>query len=81
MHIVNAFPFSFLSPHQKYLVSNFHLNLCYERFKVTREKNTRFLGKKFYPSLRDKKEQLRKDVVKHPELKEYRKGGSHCESH
>ena len=47
-----------------------------ERFKVTREKNTRFFGKKFYPSLRDKEEQLRKDVVKHPELKEYRKGGS-----
>lgn len=47
-----------------------------EKDKKTRNKNISFFNMKFYDGLVVSEEKLRKDVVKHPELKEYRKGGT-----
>lgn len=47
-----------------------------EKDKKTRNRNVMFFNTKFFSSLVDSEEKLRKDVVKHPELKEYRKGGT-----
>ncbi len=44
--------------------------------RKTKNKNINFFHNKFLPGIKDAEEQLRKDVVKHPELKEYRKGGA-----
>lgn len=42
----------------------------------TRKKNIGYFNNKFYDDLVGKEEKIRKDVVRYPELKEYRKGGS-----
>jgi len=45
-----------------------------ERNKFYRTKNIRFFNG-FFNDIQDKEEKLRKDVLKYPELKEYRNGG------
>jgi len=47
-----------------------------EKDKKTRNRNVAFFNTKFFVNLVNDEEKLRKDVVKHPELKEYRKGGT-----
>lgn len=42
----------------------------------TRRRNIRYFQNNFFSDLKTKEEKIRKDVVKYPELKEYRKGGS-----
>ena len=59
-----------------YLDQQYYTPSKSESDKTKRSKNIRFFNSKFYPNLIDKEEQLRKDVIKHPELKEYRKGGT-----
>lgn len=60
-----------------YLNSQFYTPSKSEKDKKTRNKNMYFFHTKFFVSLKEAEEKLRKDVVKHPELKEYRKGGIH----
>ena len=45
-----------------------------ERNKFYRKKNVKFFNS-FFSDIQDKEEMLRKDVLKYPELKEYRNGG------
>ena len=59
-----------------YLDKQYYTPTKSEKDKNTRNKNIRFFNTRFFPGLVDQEEALRKDVVKHPELKEYRKGGS-----
>ncbi len=47
-----------------------------EKDKKTRNRNVSFFNTKFFVGLTNDEEKLRRDVVKHPELKEYRRGGS-----
>ena len=47
-----------------------------EKDKKTRNRNVAFFNTKFFVSLENDEEKLRRDVVKHPELKEYRRGGT-----
>lgn len=47
-----------------------------EKDKKTRNRNVLFFNTKFFVNLTSEEEKLRRDVVKHPELKEYRKGGT-----
>lgn len=47
-----------------------------ERDAKIRKHNIRYFQNVFYGDIVSREEKLRKDVVKHPELKEYRKGGS-----
>ncbi len=62
--------------------AGFYLNKQYytptksERDKKTRNRNVSFFNSKFFAGLTNDEEKLRRDVVKHPELKEYRKGGT-----
>lgn len=62
--------------------STFYLDKQYyapskgERDAKKRKQNTKLFHNTFYGDLVSKEEKLRKDVVKYPELKEYRKGGS-----
>lgn len=58
-----------------YLDKQYYTPTKSEKDKSTRNKNIRFFNTRFFPGLTDQEETLRKDVVKHPELKEYRKGG------
>lgn len=44
--------------------------------KKTRNRNITFFNTKFFANLTNDEEKLRRDVVKHPELREYRKGGT-----
>lgn len=60
-----------------YLNSDFYTPSKSERDKVTRNRNSNFFEKTFFPDLKKTEEKLRRDVLKHPELKEYRKGGIH----
>ena len=60
-----------------YLDKQFYTASKSEKDKKTRNRNVSFFNTKFYNSLIDSEEKLRKDIVKHPELKEYRKGGTH----
>lgn len=46
------------------------------RDKKTRKKNINFFEKNYFPELKKKEKELRCNVVKHPELKDYRKGGT-----
>ena len=63
--------------------ATFYLNMQYytptksEKDKKTRNRNVSFFHTKFFKGLIKEEKKLRKDVVKHPELKEYRKGGIH----
>ena len=45
-----------------------------ERNKFYRNKNVKFF-ESFFHDIRDKEEKLKKDILKYPELKEYRNGG------
>ncbi len=62
--------------------AGFYLDkLCYtpsksERDKKTRNKNVSFFNLHFFPGVAKQEKELRGDVIKHPELKEYRKGGA-----
>ena len=47
-----------------------------ERDAKIRKQNIRYFNNVFYEDITSREEKLRKDVVKYPELKEYRKGGS-----
>lgn len=60
-----------------YLDKQFYTPSKSEKDKKTRNKNVAFFNTKFFLTLQEAEEKLRKDVVKHPELKEYRKGGEH----
>lgn len=51
-----------------------------EKGKKTRKKNVSYFDTRFFVDLTDKEEALRRDILKHPELKEYRKGGKHQNS-
>ena len=59
-----------------YLDRQFYTPTKSEKDKKNRNKNVLFFNTKFFTGLKNAEEKLRKDVVKHPELKEYRKGGS-----
>ena len=59
-----------------YLDKQYYTPTKSEKDKITRNKNVKFFNLKFFPGLKQQEEKLRKDVVKHPELKEYRKGGA-----
>ena len=47
-----------------------------EKDKKNRNRNITFFNTKFFANLTNDEEKLRRDVVKHPELREYRKGGT-----
>ncbi len=59
-----------------YLEPQYYTPTKSEKDKKTRKKNVWFFHNKFFPGIKETEENLRKDVVKHPELKEYRKGGA-----
>ena len=59
-----------------YLDKQFYTPTKSEKDKKTRNRNVTYFNTKFFPNLKDSEEKLRKDVVKYPELKEYRKGGT-----
>ena len=57
-------------------ISNIILLPEVKRIKKTRNKNVLFFNTRFFAGLTSDEEKLRRDVVKHPELKEYRRGGT-----
>ena len=59
-----------------YLDKQYYTPTKSEKDKKTRNRNVSFFHKKFFDGLKNDEEKLRRDVVKHPELKEYRKGGT-----
>lgn len=59
-----------------YLDRRYYTPTKSERDKKTRSKNIQFFYTKFFSGLASDEERLRRDVVKHPELKEYRRGGT-----
>ena len=59
-----------------YLDSQYYTPSKSEKDKLKRNRNVYFFNTKFFSSLIAAEERLRKDVLKYPELKEYRKGGS-----
>lgn len=60
----------------------FYLNKTYyspskgERDAKTKKDNIKYFNNTFFKSLKDKESKIRSDVMRYPELKEYRKGGS-----
>ena len=62
--------------------AGFYLDMQYytptksEKDKKTRNKNVSFFHTNFFVGLTNEEEKLRRDIVKHPELKEYRRGGT-----
>lgn len=59
-----------------YLDRQYYTPTKSEKDKKTRNRNITFFNTKFFANLTNDEEKLRRDVVKHPELKEYRKGGT-----
>ena len=59
-----------------YLDKQYYTPTKSEKDKKTRNRNVSFFNTKFFAGLKNDEEKLRRDVVKHPELKEYRKGGT-----
>ena len=59
-----------------YLDKQYYTPTKSEKDKKTRNRNVLFFYTKFFAGLKNDEEKLRRDVVKHPELKEYRKGGT-----
>lgn len=59
-----------------YLDKQYYTPTKSEKDKKTRNRNVEFFNTKFFVSLTNDEEKLRRDVVKHPELKEYRRGGT-----
>jgi abortive infection bacteriophage resistance protein len=60
-----------------YLDKQYYTPTRSEKDKKTRNKNVLFFNTRFFAGLTSDEEKLRRDVVKHPELKEYRRGGTH----
>ena len=58
-----------------YLQEDCYTDTKSEKDKTVKIKNKEYFHKTFFPNLRKKENDLRKDVQKYPELKEYRKGG------
>lgn len=59
-----------------YLDRQYYTPTKSEKDKKTRNRNITFFNTKFFANLTNDEEKLRRDVVKHPELSEYRKGGT-----
>ena len=59
-----------------YLDRQYYTPTKSEKDKKTRNRNITFFNTKFLANLTNDEEKLRRDVVKHPELREYRKGGT-----
>ena len=59
-----------------YLDKQYYTPTKSEKDKKTRNRNVLFFHTKFFVGLKNDEEKLRRDVVKHSELKEYRKGGT-----
>ena len=59
-----------------YLDRQYYTPTKSEKDKKTRNRNITFFNMKFFANLTNDEEKLRRDVVKHPELREYRKGGT-----
>lgn len=59
-----------------YLARQYYTPTKSEKDKKTRNRNITFFNTKFFANLTNDEEKLRRDVVKHPELREYRKGGT-----
>ena len=59
-----------------YLDRQYYTPTKSEKDKKTRNRNITFFNTKFIANLTNDEEKLRRDVVKHPELREYRKGGT-----
>ena len=59
-----------------YLDRQYYTPTKSEKDKKTRNRNKSFFDTKFFVNLTNDEEKLRRDVVKHPELREYRKGGA-----
>lgn len=59
-----------------YLDRQYYTPTKSEKDKKTRNRNITFFNTKFFVNLTNDEEKLRRDVVKHPELREYRKGGT-----
>lgn len=60
-----------------YLDKQYYTSTKSEKDKKTRDRNVIFFNTSFFAGLTRDEEKLRRDVVKHPELKAYRKGGIH----
>ena len=58
-----------------YLDKQYYTPTKSEKDKKTRNRNVSFFNTKFFVGLTNDEEKLRRDGVKHPELKEYRRGG------
>lgn len=59
-----------------YLDRQYYTPTKSEKDKKTRNRNITFFNTNFFANLTNDEEKLRRDVVKHPELREYRKGGT-----
>ena len=59
-----------------YLDRQYYTPTKSEKDKKTRNRNITFFNTKFFANVTNDEEKLRRDVVKHPELREYRKGGT-----
>ena len=59
-----------------YLDRQYYTPTKSEKDKKTRNRNITFFNTEFFANLTNDEEKLRRDVVKHPELREYRKGGT-----
>ena len=59
-----------------YLDRQYYTPTKSEKDKKTRNRNITFFNTKFFANLTNDEEKLRRDVVKHPELREYRTGGT-----
>lgn len=59
-----------------YLDRQYYTPTKSKKDKKTRNRNITFFNTKFFANLTNDEEKLRRDVVKHPELREYRKGGT-----
>lgn len=59
-----------------YLDRQYYTPTKSEKDKKTRNRNITFFNTKFFANLTNDEEKLRRDVVKHPELREYRKWGT-----
>ena len=59
-----------------YLDRQYYTPTKSEKDKKTRNRNITFFNTKFFANLTNDEEKLRRDVVKHPELREYRKVGT-----
>ena len=59
-----------------YLDRQYYTPTKSEKDKKNRNRNITFFNTKFFANLTNDEEKLRRDVVKHPELREYRKGGT-----